>query len=116
MGNKPKMIAAAVSALQPVDPGVTDTGTLRGDLLSMLGQLTLGADDEIARPMITSRLADQLTSRLSSSDLKAIGGTDSLTPALVNSLPERLHDAVVTAYQQALTRCSDTWCRSSSSA
>ncbi|MFD3931915.1 TetR/AcrR family transcriptional regulator [Streptomyces sp. NPDC058614] len=45
-GNKPKMIAAAVSALQPVDPGVTDTGTLRGDLLSVLGQLTLGADDD----------------------------------------------------------------------
>ncbi|MFD4606007.1 TetR/AcrR family transcriptional regulator [Streptomyces sp. NPDC058464] len=45
-GNKPKMIAAAVTALRPVNPGSFDTGTLRGDLLSLVSQLAMGADQD----------------------------------------------------------------------
>ncbi|MGW0460756.1 TetR/AcrR family transcriptional regulator [Streptomyces tendae] len=47
-GSKPKMIAAAVTALRPVDPSRIDTGSLRGDLLSLLGQLTKGAGEDTA--------------------------------------------------------------------
>ncbi|MEV7734666.1 helix-turn-helix domain-containing protein [Streptomyces sp. NPDC088921] len=53
--------------------------------------------------VFTSRLTDQLGSWLSSSGLKAVGDTDSLTPALVHALPARVQDAVVAAYQHALT-------------
>ncbi|MFD3931917.1 MDR family MFS transporter [Streptomyces sp. NPDC058614] len=95
------LIQTLVLAVQNAFPA-SDVGTATSannffrEIGATLGIATVGA-------IFTSRLADQLTSRLSSSDLKTIGGTDSLTPALVNSLPERLHDAVVTAYQQALT-------------
>ncbi|AXG82191.1 MDR family MFS transporter [Streptomyces paludis] len=95
------LIQTLVLAVQNAFPA-SDVGTATSannffrEIGATLGIATVGA-------IFTSRLAGQLTSRLSTSDLKAIGGTDSLTPSLVNSLPEHLHDAVVSAYQHALT-------------
>ncbi|WP_246203439.1 hypothetical protein [Streptomyces tailanensis] len=53
--------------------------------------------------MFTHRLTDQFSARLSAADAKVLGSTDSLTPALVQALPDRVQDTVVLAYQQALT-------------
>ncbi|MFF0011309.1 MDR family MFS transporter [Streptomyces sp. NPDC005374] len=49
------------------------------------------------------RLTDQLSTRLTSSSVRGLGDTNSLTPSLVHSLPERLQASVIDAYQQALT-------------
>ncbi|MFD4599779.1 MFS transporter [Streptomyces sp. NPDC058464] len=95
------LIQTLVLAVQNAFP-VSDVGTATSsnnffrEIGATLGIATVGA-------IFTSRLADQLASRLTSSDLRSIGGADSLTPALVNSLPDHLHDAVVAAYQHALT-------------
>jgi hypothetical protein len=53
--------------------------------------------------VFTDRLADQLARRLPADATAAVGNTDSLTPALVHALPTPVQDAVIAAYQHALT-------------
>jgi EmrB/QacA subfamily drug resistance transporter len=53
--------------------------------------------------VFTDRLADQLAARLSADATAAVGNTDALTPALVHALPAAVQDAVIAAYQHALT-------------
>ncbi|MEV0639395.1 MDR family MFS transporter [Streptomyces sp. NPDC050619] len=53
--------------------------------------------------VFTHRLTDRLAERLGGGFTGAADDTDSLTPALVRSLPGKVQDAVVLAYQQALT-------------
>jgi MFS family permease len=54
---------------------------------------TLGT--AVVGTIFTNRLTDSLST-------KGTGDVDSLTPAMVHSLPENLRDTVVTAYQHAL--------------
>ncbi|GAA3615299.1 MDR family MFS transporter [Kineosporia mesophila] len=53
--------------------------------------------------VFTSRLTDQLATRLDASSAQAVGNTDALTPALVHALPQAAQDAVIASYQHALT-------------
>lgn len=53
--------------------------------------------------VFTHRLTSQLEERLPADVGGPVGDTHSLTPALVHSLPERAQDAVILAYQHALT-------------
>lgn len=53
--------------------------------------------------VFTHRLADQLDDRLTARAARTVGETDSLTPALVHSLPDKVQDTVILAYQHALT-------------
>ncbi|WP_433469839.1 TetR/AcrR family transcriptional regulator [Spirillospora sp. CA-128828] len=46
--SKPQMIAAALYATRPVDAGEIDTGTLRGDLLALGGELAAHAEKDTA--------------------------------------------------------------------
>jgi len=53
--------------------------------------------------IFTDRLIDQLAQRLDATSAAAVGDPDSLTPALVQALPDAAREAVVAAYQHALT-------------
>ncbi|GLY30757.1 MDR family MFS transporter [Kineosporia sp. NBRC 101731] len=53
--------------------------------------------------VFTSRLTDQLATRLDASSAQSVGNTDALTPALVHALPQAAQDAVIASYQHALT-------------
>ncbi|MCW8378734.1 MDR family MFS transporter [Streptomyces justiciae] len=53
--------------------------------------------------IFSHRLSEQLADRLTSDAAKAVGDTDSLTPALVHALPDKIQDTVVLSYQHALT-------------
>jgi MFS family permease len=63
---------------------------------STLGTASVGS-------LFAHRLANQLSDRLPADATKTVGDTHSLTPALVHSLPSKIEDAVVLAYQHALT-------------
>ncbi|TXK19089.1 MDR family MFS transporter [Homoserinibacter sp. GY 40078] len=52
--------------------------------------------------LFSSRLADLLAERLPASD-GASTSIDSLTPSIVNDLPDAIHDVIVGAYNDALT-------------
>ncbi|WP_084040403.1 MDR family MFS transporter [Demequina sp. NBRC 110053] len=53
--------------------------------------------------LFTSRLLELLGERLPAQALDGSGGTHSLTPATVASLPAQIHDIVVASYNDALT-------------
>ncbi|MFD4603774.1 MDR family MFS transporter [Streptomyces sp. NPDC058464] len=95
------MLQVLVLAVQNAFPS-SDVGTATSannffrEIGATMGTAAVGA-------VFTSRLSDQLASRLSQSDLKVVGSTDSLTPTLVHSLPAKIQDAVIGAYQHALT-------------
>jgi hypothetical protein len=63
---------------------------------STLGTAAVGS-------VFAHRLADQLAERLPADAAGPVGDTHSLTPALVHSLPDKIQDAVILAYQHALT-------------
>ncbi|MFF0095043.1 MDR family MFS transporter [Streptomyces canus] len=63
---------------------------------STLGTASVGS-------LFAHRLTNQLSDRLPTNAAKTVGDTHSLTPALVHSLPDKVEDAVVLAYQHALT-------------
>ncbi len=90
-----------VLAVQNDFPG-SDVGTATSannffrEIGATLGTAAVGA-------VFTHRLTEQLGDRLGGASAGAVGDTHSLTPALVRSLPEQVQDAVVLAYQQALT-------------
>ncbi|GHB82953.1 MFS transporter [Streptomyces umbrinus] len=90
-----------VLAVQNDFPG-SDVGTATSannffrEIGSTLGTAAVGS-------LFTHRLIDQLGDRLSADATRTVGDTQSLTPALVHSLPDKIQDAVVLAYQHALT-------------
>ncbi|WP_405729055.1 MFS transporter [Streptomyces sp. NBC_00028] len=51
----------------------------------------------------SQRLSDQLSARLTNGSVSGLGDANSLTPSLVHSLPQRVQDSVIDAYQHALT-------------
>jgi EmrB/QacA subfamily drug resistance transporter len=53
--------------------------------------------------VFADRLTHQLATRLPADATAAVGNPDSLTPALVHALPAPVRDAVIAAYQHALT-------------
>ncbi|MDD9376907.1 MDR family MFS transporter [Streptomyces sp. ZAF1911] len=53
--------------------------------------------------LFTHRLAEQLDDRLTADAAEVVGNTKALTPALVHSLPDKIQDSVILAYQHALT-------------
>lgn len=63
---------------------------------STLGTASVGS-------LFAHRLTDQLSDRLPTDATATVGDTHSLTPALVHSLPGKIEDVVVLAYQHALT-------------
>lgn len=91
------LVLAVQNAFPAADVGTaTAANNFFREIGATVGTAAVGA-------VFTSRLTDQLSARLSSSDLKTVGDTDSLTPALVHALPAHVQDAVVAAYQHALT-------------
>ncbi|MFD4507058.1 efflux RND transporter permease subunit [Streptomyces sp. NPDC058457] len=91
------LVLAVQNAFPAADVGTaTSASSFFREIGATVGTAAVGA-------VFTSRLADQLGSRLSAADLKAVGDTDSLTPALVHALPDRIQETVIAAYQHALT-------------
>lgn len=91
------LVLAVQNAFPAADVGTaTAANNFFREIGATVGTAAVGA-------VFTSRLTDQLSTRLSSSDLNTVGDTDSLTPALVHALPAHVQDAVVAAYQHALT-------------
>jgi EmrB/QacA subfamily drug resistance transporter len=91
------VVLAVQNAFPPSDVGTaTSANNFFREIGATLGSAAVGA-------VFTHRLADQLAARLSAADAKVVGSTDSLTPALVRVLPDRIQQAVILAYQQALT-------------
>lgn len=90
-----------VLAVQNDFPG-SDVGTATSannffrEIGATLGTAAVGS-------VFTHRLADQLAERLPADAAGPVGDTHSLTPALVHSLPAKIQDAVILAYQHALT-------------
>ncbi|GAA4768889.1 MDR family MFS transporter [Citricoccus nitrophenolicus] len=76
------------------------TATASNNYFRQIGA-TLGSS--LVGSLFASRLVNLMTERLPASGAGQMGSTDSLTPALVNGLPEPLHDLVITAYSDALT-------------
>ncbi|GAA0905721.1 MDR family MFS transporter [Virgisporangium aurantiacum] len=84
------------------DFGSADVGTATSannffrEIGATLGTAAVGA-------VFSHRLTDQLEHRLASDAAMIVGDTDSLTPAAVHSLPDTTQEAVILAYQHALT-------------
>jgi EmrB/QacA subfamily drug resistance transporter len=90
-----------VLAVQNAFPtGEVGTATSSNNFFREIGA-TIGT--AVVGAAFAQRLTDQLSARLSSGSVSGLGDTNSLTPSLVHSLPERLQDSVIDAYQQALT-------------
>ncbi|MFJ2241232.1 MDR family MFS transporter [Streptomyces sp. NPDC087859] len=91
------LVLAVQNAFPAADVGTaTAANNFFREIGATVGTAAVGA-------VFTSRLTDQLSTRLSSSGLDTVGDTNSLTPALVHALPTQVRDAVVAAYQNALT-------------
>ncbi|MFD4511231.1 MDR family MFS transporter [Streptomyces sp. NPDC058457] len=91
------LVLAVQNAFPASEVGTaTSANNFFREIGATLGTAAVGA-------IFTHRLTDQLTDRLPGGALKATGDTNSLTPALVHSLPDRIQDAVVSSYQHALT-------------
>ncbi|WP_427918809.1 MDR family MFS transporter [Streptomyces sp. cg40] len=91
------LVLAVQNAFPASDVGTaTSANNFFREIGATLGTAAVGA-------VFTHRLTDQLATRLSTADAKVVGSTNSLTPALVHALPDRIQDAVILAYQQALT-------------
>ncbi|MBT0773747.1 MFS transporter [Kineosporia sp. J2-2] len=95
------MMQTLVLAVQNDFPA-SDVGTATSsnnffrEIGATLGIAAVGA-------VFTSRLTDQLAQRLDASSAAAVGDSNSLTPAMVHALPQAAQDAVIAAYQHALT-------------
>jgi predicted MFS family arabinose efflux permease len=91
------LVLAVQNAFPADDVGTaTSANNFFREIGATVGTAAVGA-------IFTSRLTDQLGTRLSSAGRTTVGDTESLTPALVHALPTRVQDAVVAAYQHALT-------------
>ncbi|MGW2962793.1 MFS transporter [Streptomyces sp. NPDC001220] len=90
------LVLAVQNAFPAADVGTaTSANNFFREIGATVGNAAVGA-------IFTSRLTDQLGTRLSSTGRTTVGDTESLTPALVHALPTRVQDAVVEAYQHAL--------------
>jgi MFS family permease len=76
------------------------TATASNNYFRQIGA-SLGA--AVVGSLFVTHLTNLLSSRLPAGSASATGGNDSLTPALVKSLPTALHDIVIGAYADALT-------------
>ncbi|MPY56537.1 MFS transporter [Streptomyces spongiae] len=74
----------------------TSTNNFFREIGATLGTAAVGA-------VFAHRLTDQIAERVPADAVKAVGSTDSLTPAGVHALPAKLEEAVVLSYQHALT-------------
>lgn len=82
------LVLAVQDAFPPSDVGTaTSANNFFREIGATIGTAVVGA-------AFAQRLTDQLSTRLSSSNFHALGDTNSLTPALVHSLPERLRASV----------------------
>lgn len=91
------LVLAVQNAFPAEDVGTaTSANNFFREIGATVGTAAVGA-------VFTSRLTDQLGTRLSSGGLRTVGDMDSLTPELVAALPTRVQDAVVAAYQHGLT-------------
>ncbi|MCW8379746.1 MDR family MFS transporter [Streptomyces justiciae] len=96
-----QVMQPVVLAVQNDFPGsAVGTATSSNNFFREIGG-TLGTAGVGA--VFSHRLADQLHDHLTADAAKAVGDTDSLTPARVHALPDKIQDAVVLSYQHALT-------------
>lgn len=91
------LVLAIQNDFSPQDLGTaTSANGFFREIGATLGTAAVGA-------LFTHRLADQLAERVPAEAAQIVGNTDAITPDLVRSLPDGVQDAVVLAYQQALT-------------
>jgi EmrB/QacA subfamily drug resistance transporter len=91
------LVLAVQNAFPAADVGTaTSANNFFREIGATLGTAAVGA-------VFTDRLTDQLAARLPDNAAGSFGSTDSLTPAMVHSLPPAVQDAVIAAYQHALT-------------
>jgi EmrB/QacA subfamily drug resistance transporter len=76
------------------------TATASNNYFRQIGA-TLGSS--LVGSLFASRLASLLTERLPAAATSQMGNAESLTPAVVGSLPGPVHDTLVTAYSDSLT-------------
>ena len=76
------------------------TATASNNYFRQIGA-TLGS--AVVGSVFAGRLADLLAQRLPAQAGGATGGTNSLTPAVVASLPEAIRTPIITSYNDALT-------------
>ncbi|WP_063835767.1 MDR family MFS transporter [Streptomyces mutabilis] len=91
------LVLAIQNDFPPQDLGTaTSANGFFREIGATLGTAVVGA-------LFTHRLAGQLADRVPTEAAQIVGDTDAITPALVRSLPDGVQDAVVVAYQRALT-------------
>ncbi|XVQ15861.1 MDR family MFS transporter [Spirillospora sp. CA-255316] len=94
------MMQTLVLAVQnDFPPSEVGTATSANNFFREIGA-TLGI--AVVGAIFASRLTDLLAARLPSGASGTVGDTDSLTPALVRSLPDNLRETIVNSYQEAL--------------
>jgi hypothetical protein len=81
--------------VQDLGTATSATGFFR-EIGATLGTAAVGA-------LFAHRLAGQLAERVPAEAAQIVGDTNAITPDLVRSLPDGVQDAVILAYQQALT-------------
>lgn len=96
-GTMQPLVLAVQNDFPASDVGTaTSANNFFREIGSTLGTAAVGS-------VFAHRLADQLAERLPADAAGPVGDTHSLTPALVHSLPDKIQDAVILAYQHALT-------------
>lgn len=90
------IVLAVQAALPASDVGTATAGNnFFREIGATLGTAGVGT-------LFASQLTSLLSQRLSVSDLKIVGDVNSITPKLVQSLPESARQAVISSYQHAL--------------
>ncbi|MES5824763.1 MFS transporter [Streptomyces sp. RG80] len=91
------LVVAVQNAFPASDVGTaTSSNNFFREIGATIGTAAIGA-------VFADRLADQLAANIPAAAEGAVGDTESLTPALVHSLPGPVQDAVIESYQHALT-------------
>lgn len=91
------LVLAVQNAFPAADVGTaTSANNFFREIGATLGSAAVGA-------LFSARLTDQLANRLPANAADTVGNTNSLTPAMVHSLPTAVQDAIIAAYQHALT-------------
>jgi AcrR family transcriptional regulator len=128
---KPQLVVAALHATRPMRPEEVDTGTLRGDLLAMVGLLVAGGetmtalfaalghavltDEELARAVQTSLVEPWFADLIGLVDRAVERGEPAARPPGAHFLPEVLLSVALTrplfgrglVDADYLTRCVD---------
>lgn len=82
------------------DVSIVGTATASNNYFRQIGA-SLGA--AVVGTLFATKLTELLTNRLPASGTGGAGNSNSFTPDLVNHLPTRIHDIVVSSYNEALT-------------